>query len=102
MDVLNNSKSTVQFAVLELCYPIWITPTGQLDLGYPYKSPPFRYPLMQFMGGGGGKACWVQSLNCRLAPVRLRFGDGTVRAVPVFGSGGSFKEGVCAFQHHLT
>ena len=25
--------------------------------------------------------------------VRLRFGDGTVRAVPVFGSGGSSKEG---------
>ena len=33
----------------------------------------------------------------RLAPVRfgsVRFGDGTVRAVPVFGSGGSFKDGV--------
>ena len=26
--------------------------------------------------------------------VRLRFGDGTVRAVPVFGSRGSSKEGV--------
>ena len=25
--------------------------------------------------------------------VRLRFGDGTVRAVPFFGSGGSSKEG---------
>ena len=29
-----------------------------------------------------------------MAPVRLRFGDGTVQAVPVFGSGGSSKEGV--------
>ena len=26
--------------------------------------------------------------------VRLRFGDGTVRVVPVFGSGDSSKEGV--------
>ena len=30
----------------------------------------------------------------RFASVRLRFGDGTVRAVPVFGSGGSSQEGV--------
>ena len=30
----------------------------------------------------------------RFGSVRLRFGDGTVRAVPVFGSGGSSKEGV--------
>ena len=30
----------------------------------------------------------------RFGSVRLRFADGTVRAVPVFGSGGSFKEGV--------
>ena len=29
--------------------------------------------------------------------VRLRFGGGTVRAVPVFGSGGSSKEGVLNF-----
>ena len=29
----------------------------------------------------------------RFGSVRLRFGDGTVRAVPVFGSGGSSKEG---------
>ena len=31
----------------------------------------------------------------RFGSVRLRFGDGTVRAVPVFGPGGSLKEGVC-------
>ena len=30
----------------------------------------------------------------RFGSVRLRFGDGTVRAVPVFGSGGSSGEGV--------
>ena len=30
----------------------------------------------------------------RFGSVRLRFGDGTVRAVPVFGSDGSSKEGV--------
>ena len=30
----------------------------------------------------------------REAPVRLWFGDGTVQAVPVFGSGGSSEEGV--------
>ena len=30
----------------------------------------------------------------RFGSVRLRFGDGTVRAVPVFGSRGSSKEGV--------
>ena len=30
----------------------------------------------------------------RFGSVRLRFGDGTVRAVPVFGSGGSSKERV--------
>ena len=29
----------------------------------------------------------------RFGSVRLRFGDGTVRAVPVFGSGGSSEEG---------
>ena len=35
--------------------------------------------------------------------VRLRFGDGTVRAVPIFGSGGSSKEwGFCVFQYSLT
>ena len=35
--------------------------------------------------------------------VRLRFGDGTVRVVPVFGSGGSSKEGgFCVFQCSLT
>ena len=32
----------------------------------------------------------------RFGSVRLRFGDGTVRAVPVFGSGGSSKKGVFA------
>ena len=40
----------------------------------------------------------------RVAPVRLRlrFGDGTVRAVPVLGSGGSSKGGgffFCVFQY---
>ena len=30
----------------------------------------------------------------RFGSVQLRFGDGTVRAVPAFGSGGSFKDGV--------
>ena len=30
----------------------------------------------------------------RFGSVRLQFGDGTVRAVPVFGSRGSSKEGV--------
>ena len=35
--------------------------------------------------------------------VRLRFGDGTVPAVPVFGSGGSSKEGgFCVVQYSLT
>ena len=29
-----------------------------------------------------------------MAPAQLRFGDGTVRAVPVSGSSGSSKEGV--------
>ena len=39
----------------------------------------------------------------RFGSVRLRFGDGTVRAVPVFGSGGSSKEGgFCVFQYSLT
>ena len=39
----------------------------------------------------------------RFGSVRLRFGDGTVRAVPVFGSGGSSKEwGFCVFQYILT
>ena len=36
--------------------------------------------------------------KARVAPVRFGYGyglgDGTVRAVPVFGSGGSSKEGV--------
>ena len=35
--------------------------------------------------------------------VRLRFGGGTVRAVPVFGSGGSSpKKGLPLFQYNLT
>ena len=35
--------------------------------------------------------------------VRLRFGGGTVRAVPVFGSGGSSAErGFSVFQYSLT
>ena len=39
----------------------------------------------------------------RFGSVRLRFGDGTVRAVPVFGSGGSFKGGgFRVFQHGFT
>ena len=33
----------------------------------------------------------------RFGSVRLRFGDGTVRAVPVFGSGGSSSEGVFVY-----
>ena len=34
--------------------------------------------------------------KCREAPVRFGYslGDGAVRALPVFGSGGSSKEGV--------
>ena len=36
----------------------------------------------------------LQSGWPRFGSVRLRFGDGTVRVVPVFGSGGSSKEGV--------
>ena len=39
----------------------------------------------------------------RFGSVRLRFGDGTVRAVPVFGSGGSSaKRGFSVFQHSFT
>ena len=42
----------------------------------------------------------------RFGSVRLRFGDGTVRAVPVFGSGGSSKEEVffffLVFQYNST
>ena len=39
----------------------------------------------------------------RDASVRLRFGGGTVRAVPVFGSGGSSaKKGFSLFQYSLT
>ena len=30
----------------------------------------------------------------RMTLVRLRFGDGTVRAVPIFGSGGASAKGV--------
>ena len=44
--------------------------------------PPIRQLSLCIFQGGPGS-------------VRLRFGDGTVRAVPVFGSGGSSKEGVC-------
>ena len=45
-----------------------------------------------------GQSGWVQCLVSisgwpRFGSVRLRFGDGTVRVVPVFGSGGSSKEG---------
>ena len=42
----------------------------------------------------------------RFGSVWLRFGGGTVRAVPVFGSGGSSAKKVfrlfCVFQHSLT
>ena len=39
----------------------------------------------------------------RFGSVRSRFGDGTVRAVPVFGSGGSSKEGgFCVLQYSFT
>ena len=39
----------------------------------------------------------------RFGSVWLRFGDGTVRAVPVFGSGGSSEEGFfCVFQCSFT
>ena len=39
----------------------------------------------------------------RFGSVRLRFGGGTVRAVPVFGSGGSSaKQGFSVFQYSLT
>ena len=39
----------------------------------------------------------------RFGSVRLRFGGGRVRAVPVFGSGGSSaKRGFAAFQHSLA
>ena len=43
-----------------------------------------------------GRRTFATSIGCqqksgrpRFGSVRLRFGDGTVRAVPVFGSGGS-------------
>ena len=39
----------------------------------------------------------------RFGSVRLRFGGGTVRAVPGFGSdGSSAKKGFSVFQHSLT
>ena len=39
----------------------------------------------------------------RFGSVRLRFGDGTVQAVPVFGSGGSSaKKGFSVAQYSLT
>ena len=38
--------------------------------------------------------CLITGRVARFGSVRLRFGDGTVRAGPVFGSGGSSKEGV--------
>ena len=56
-----------------------------------------------------GTLSWITLLNVivsgwpRFGSVRLRFGDGTVRAVPVLGSGGSSKEGVfLVFQHSLA
>ena len=40
-------------------------------------------------------SCYAQKTGVtRFGSVRLQFGDKTVRAVPVFGSGGSSKEGV--------
>ena len=44
----------------------------------------------------------LKSGRPRFGSVRLRFGGGTVRAVPVFGSGGSSaKMGFSAFQYSL-
>ena len=55
-------------------FPIWTRP--DVPIG----------PFLSFLQGGPGS-------------VRLRFGDGTVRAVPVFGSGGSSEEGfLCVFS----
>ena len=55
-------------------------------------------------GGGGGVVREKENRGwLRFGLVRLRFGDGTVRAVPVFGSGGSSKEGFfCVFQYCFT
>ena len=46
-----------------------------------------------------GRVC-VKFAQNREAPVQLRFGDGTVQAVPVFGSGGS--SGFSVFQYSLS
>ena len=58
----------------------------------PPKNPPKIIPQDSPSGNLCGKV--LISGWPRFGSVRLRFGDGTVRAVPVFGSGGSSKEGV--------
>ena len=55
------------------------------------------------MGGLGGGGCHpVDAGWPRFGSVRLRFGCGTVRAVPVFGFGGSSGEGFPALQYRLS
>ena len=72
--------------------------------GFPWSSP--KHQGREDQGASRSKtlltgefkiiACWILLfLKYQGGPgsVRLRFGDGAVRAVPVFGSGGSSKEG---------
>ena len=45
--------------------------------------------------GKCGKCGWLALMWLALGDPQLRFGDGTVQAVPVFGSGGSSAKRVC-------
>ena len=67
--------------------------------GFQGGSRPSRWQFMKtrgFLTRGFAISGWP-----RFGSVRLRFGDGTVRAVPVFGSGGSSKEGVLCVSAQL-
>ena len=86
---------------------------GTSAKNHPFGTPPFCQPLKSVFWEGqridltskirknfGGHFFALKSVTrkrgcTRMTPVRFRFGGGPVRAVPVFGSGGSAKGVFC-------
>ena len=101
------SEVDFEFAtILRTLRPLYETKCQQfcatlaLDLRQICAMPPLRTPpssnfLKKWGCWGGGPNVHVENVYVlfsgrpRFGSVRLRFGDGTVQAVPVFGSGGS-------------
>ena len=93
---LDTTKKTARYQ--KRMHPFKSALTAAALASYRIKKPEVPKIGEKIVKTRGNSYICLFSGRPRFGSVRLRFGDGTVRAVPVFGSGGSSKEGVFVFS----